>query len=524
MRTERWWWLAGFLILSVLIHIFLALHGPGFGLKGAAPTPKEIELTLEPLPPDKKPNTPKKIVVRPKPLPKAVAKTMPKIAVKPVVEKPVAHLVPKAAPRIRVARALPTVKPALTPAAHRVTPEALPEPVKTASVTPHMSHTHAALTMANPLAALATPEDKPEAESSASAVTPKITRSTSARTGLAGGASGGGQSAARGAQTPTERPTDSGLAGGMHFPKMASRIGGESIMSVKNPLAEDAVPEDKPGFSAGSGGGPGLGQGRGSGGLNGKMLASLRGGHGPGLGGGLGGGRGSGSGKGSGRGRGAGRGTGTGTSGSGDGESADTPEGNGDGNGFGLRAAVGGGGHRSGSGRLTAGGAFGDVGGLLRGEPARTSGDGQPGGNGHGLSAEIYEGRPYLTKLVHHRTDAFIDFNWGTSAAIIHGVSRVFSVRWTGRIEPRYSETYTLFTLEDDGFRVWIDGRLVINDWNDHKPFGSRCFIPMQAGRKYNIKVEYFENGIGHAEVHLRWFSPSQPLEVVPESALWQPE
>ena len=515
MRTERWWWLAGFLVLSVLIHIFLALHGPGFGLKGTAPTPKEIELTLEPLPSDKKPKA------VPKPL--RVAKV--------VEKKPVVRVAPKAVPRIRIARALPTVKPALTQPTHNVAPEPMTEPAKMAAVTPRVSHSHASLTMANPLASLATPEDKPEAEPSASAVTPKIMRSTSARTGLAGGASGGGQSAARGAQTPTEKPTDSGLAGGMHFPKLATRIGGESIMSVKNPLAEDAVPEDKPGFSAGAGGGPGLGQGRGSGGLNGKLLASLRGGHGPGLGGGFGGGLGSGRGKGTGRGRGPGRGMGTGTSGSGDGNGADLPGGEGDGNGgsgFGLRAAVGGGGHRSGTGHLTAGGAFGDVGGLLRGEPARTTGDGQPGGDGHGLSAEIYGGRPYLAKMIGHRTDATIDFNWGMTAAVVPGASRIFSVRWTGKIQPRFSETYTFASEEDDGLKLWIDSQPLITDWEDHKLTARRGSIRLEAGRKYTIKIEYFNgpkhaaNGLGHAEVHLRWFSPSQPLQIVPESALWQ--
>lgn len=129
---------------------------------------------------------------------------------------------------------------------------------------------------------------------------------------------------------------------------------------------------------------------------------------------------------------------------------------------------------------------------------------------------------PYLTNQTHQRTDAFIDFNWGTSAAIIYGASRLFSVRWTGQIEAPRSDTYTFVTLEDDGLRVWIDGWPVIDDWHDHKPAGRRGAIRLDAGRRYDIKVEYFENGIGHAEVHLRWTSPRQPLEVVPESALWQ--
>ena len=488
LRTERWWWLGGFLLLSVLLHVLLALHGPGFGLKGYAPSSKEIELTLEPLPPPKKPPAPKpKVAARPKPLPKVIKKT-PNIAAKPVKAKRVARAIRRPVMPVRVARATPSVKPAVRPAQ------------------------------------VVLPEDVPEATPAAHAQTPKITRVASARTGLAGGASGGGRSVARGIQTSEDQPQDSGLAGGMHFPKMAAHIGGESVMSVKNPLAEDAVPEEKPGFSAGAGGGPGIGRGRGRGGLDGKLLASLRGGHGPGLGGGLGGGLGAGSGRGSGRGRGAGRGTGAGVSGSGDGSGPDLPPGGGDGYG---RAGTGigqGGGRHVASG----GGAFGGVGGLLRGEPARTSGDGLPGINGHGLSAEIYEGRPYLAKLIGHRTDAAIDFNWGETAAVVPGASRIFSVRWTGKIRPKYSETYTFASQEDDGFKLWVDGRPLITDWEDHKLTARHGSIRLEAGRKYDIKIEYFngpkhaKNGLGHAEVHLRWASPSQPLELVPESALWQ--
>ena len=489
-RTERWWWLAGFLALSVLIHVFLALHGPGFGLKGYAPSSKEIELTLEPLPPAKKPPAPKpKVAARPKQTPKVVKKT-PSIAAKPVKEKIVARAVRRPVTPVRVARAAPAVKPAARPAQ------------------------------------VVLPEEVPEATPAAHADTPKIVRVASARTGIAGGASGGGHSAARGIQTPEDQPQDNGLAGGMHFPKMAAHIGGQSIMSVKNPLAEDAVPEEKPGFSQGAGGGPGLGQGRGRGGLDGKLLASLHGGHGAGLGGGLGGGRGAGSGKGSGRGRVAGHGTGSGTSGDGDGGGPDLPPGGGDGYG---RSGVGTG---QGGGRHVAsgGGAFGGVGGLLRGEPARTSGDGKPGTNGHGLSAAIYEGRPYLEKLIGHRTDAAIDFNWGMTAAVVPGASRIFSVRWTGKIRPEYSEVYTFASQEDDGLRLWVDDQLLIDDWKDHALTPRRGSIRLEAGRKYGIQVEYFngpqhaKNGLGHAEVHLRWASASQPLELVPEGALYQAE
>jgi len=570
MRTERWWWLSGFLLLSIVIHILLALHGPSFGLKGYSASPKEIELTLEALPPAKKPlikAKPKPKVAalpKPKPLPKVavippkppkptqeakviekqpvLVKTAPKlvakVAVKPLVEKLTVHTVAMPSPQVKIATAPhnPVAKPAVVKSVRTIAPENLPEQVQTIkshSIMPHMTSSRVPLPMANPLSGLTSVEDKPQAMAAPSH-SPQITRIVSARSGRSGGASGGGQSKAHGPQTPTEQPQDSGLSGGMRVPTlMASRIGGESVMSVKNPLADFAVPADKPGYSAGSGGSPGIGAGAGHGGLSGKMFASLRGGVGSGFGGGSGGGRGAGHGGGSGSGRGNGHGTGSGRSGLGSGgDGADQPGAGGDGYGrmgIGFGTGAGGtgrglgGGFRLASGR-GGGGVFGDVGGILHGEPARAPGDGQLGRNGHGLAAEIYEGKPYLSNLVHKRADATIDFNWGTTAAIINGVSRLFSVRWTGKIKSQYSETYTISSLEDDGIKVWIDGHLVISDWNDHKPMRRHNEIALQAGQKYDIKIEYFENGIGRAEVHLFWASPSQTLEPIPESALYQPD
>jgi hypothetical protein len=43
-----------------------------------------------------------------------------------------------------------------------------------------------------------------------------------------------------------------------------------------------------------------------------------------------------------------------------------------------------------------------------------------------------------------------------------------YSARWTGQIEPRFSEEYCFHTYSNDGARLWIDGQLVIDDWVDN--------------------------------------------------------
>ena len=51
---------------------------------------------------------------------------------------------------------------------------------------------------------------------------------------------------------------------------------------------------------------------------------------------------------------------------------------------------------------------------------------------------------------------------------------------------------YTLYTRADDGVRLWLDGQLLINDWQRHPATERSATIQLQAGRKYALKLEYF--------------------------------
>jgi hypothetical protein len=97
------------------------------------------------------------------------------------------------------------------------------------------------------------------------------------------------------------------------------------------------------------------------------------------------------------------------------------------------------------------------------------------------------------------------------------------TVRWTGRIQPRFSEAYTFSMIGDNGFRLWVDGRLIIDNWADNWDVEKLSApIALQAGQRYDIKVEYFEHN-GGSNLHLRWQSASQPKAAVPADALYLP-
>lgn len=98
-----------------------------------------------------------------------------------------------------------------------------------------------------------------------------------------------------------------------------------------------------------------------------------------------------------------------------------------------------------------------------------------------------------------------------------------YSARWTGQIEPKYSEQYTFHTFSNDGARLWIGGEQVINDWTEHSEKEVTGQFNLEAGKRYALKVEYFYNG-GQAAMKLLWSSQSQAKEPVPASQLWLPD
>ena len=142
-----------------------------------------------------------------------------------------------------------------------------------------------------------------------------------------------------------------------------------------------------------------------------------------------------------------------------------------------------------------------------------------PVGGGGGLKGEYYDNMDF-TNLMVTRVDPTVDFDWGNGSPDPSIGVDTFSVRWTGQVEPLYSETYTFYTTTDDGVRLWVDNTLIVDKWIDQAPTEWSGTISLTAGIKYDIKIEYYENG-GGAAAQLRWSSASQAKEIIPESQLY---
>lgn len=120
---------------------------------------------------------------------------------------------------------------------------------------------------------------------------------------------------------------------------------------------------------------------------------------------------------------------------------------------------------------------------------------------GQYFNNKTLSGSPVLT-----RNDSQINFNWGSGSPATGITNDNFSVRWNRTLNfaaGRYRFTVT----SDDGVRMWVNGQLVINGWNDQIPQTFTGEIDLPNGF-VPLQVEYYES-VGGAQVQVSWATVS---------------
>lgn len=128
----------------------------------------------------------------------------------------------------------------------------------------------------------------------------------------------------------------------------------------------------------------------------------------------------------------------------------------------------------------------------------------------HGLRGEYFNnismsGRPALV-----RTDSVINFDWAMGSPDPEIPVDSFSVRWTGYIVPRTTGVYKLGASTDDGLRLYIDGKLLIDSWFDRGRTLDFVEVKLEAGKRYTLQMEYYEKS-GYAYAGLVWDLKDRP-------------
>jgi hypothetical protein len=155
-----------------------------------------------------------------------------------------------------------------------------------------------------------------------------------------------------------------------------------------------------------------------------------------------------------------------------------------------------------------------------------------------GLAAEYYDSanidnrwRWFNTRKA-NRNDATVNFNWenvqppagryikGAYGTTYHWC--LFGARWQGEVLADHSETYTFETRNLDGVRLWVDGKLIINDWYGWSTHTNSAPIALTAGW-HSIRLDYFryhpeadEDGV----IQLYYSAPSVSKQIIPADHL----
>jgi uncharacterized protein YkwD/chitodextrinase len=106
-------------------------------------------------------------------------------------------------------------------------------------------------------------------------------------------------------------------------------------------------------------------------------------------------------------------------------------------------------------------------------------------------------GNPVLTG-----TDGQINFDWGTGSPGASVTPANFSARWQGYFD--FTDGVYGFSVQaSDGIRVYIDGRLIVDRWQD-EPVSMYQARPTLTAGSHLITVEYYAK-TGWASCHLNW-------------------
>jgi len=128
--------------------------------------------------------------------------------------------------------------------------------------------------------------------------------------------------------------------------------------------------------------------------------------------------------------------------------------------------------------------------------------DGKPGEQG--LRGEYFDNQTFSGKPRLIRIDRQVHFTWAMGSPDSLIPREHFSVRWTGRLMPKTTGTYRFGASTDDGVRLWLDGKLLIDSWFDRGATLDAVTLKLEAGRAYDLRIDYYEND-GWSYASLVW-------------------
>ncbi|HYG07140.1 MAG TPA: glycoside hydrolase family 3 C-terminal domain-containing protein [Stenotrophomonas sp.] len=153
--------------------------------------------------------------------------------------------------------------------------------------------------------------------------------------------------------------------------------------------------------------------------------------------------------------------------------------------------------------------------------------------NERGLKGEYFKGTALAGTPALTRLDSRVAFRWDRGAPTDDAVARGelsrdkalaaddFSVRWSGQLLPPRDGSYDISVTANDGFRLYVDGKLVLDRWrNADRAQAEHASLALRGGQAYDLRLEYYEHE-RDAAVKLAWRLPggAPPLQEALQAA-----
>jgi hypothetical protein len=120
----------------------------------------------------------------------------------------------------------------------------------------------------------------------------------------------------------------------------------------------------------------------------------------------------------------------------------------------------------------------------------------------HGWKAEYWSNSQLKGDPMFVVDNGEIDFRWGEWVPLVGLPTDHFSARWSRQMQFA-SGRYRLNARADDGIRVYVDGKRVLDRWHESPGYETYA-VELELAGEHNLVVEYYENR-GVALVKFWW-------------------
>jgi beta-glucosidase len=140
--------------------------------------------------------------------------------------------------------------------------------------------------------------------------------------------------------------------------------------------------------------------------------------------------------------------------------------------------------------------------------------------NQKGLTGQYFNNPNLEGNPVAERRDEHINFSWTLYPPFPEKQVRdYYSVRWEGALQSPVTGKYTIGLRGNQGFRLYLNDRLVIDQWNRHGYSTDTYPVELKSGQQYKLKIEFREM-TGNAALQLIWNLPASAKEKEYQQAL----